>query len=316
MHLQLWELPHDLRTRVAAVIRERKPTLAEGIASAACRLSGSSREVWRDCAWALVAQFTATIRSGELDAWSSANDGLSRFSPPLRLREIVRSIHVAECAVLNALMRDESTGATSESWPLVAHAVRAAAFEIAAAFAGQDERNPDETGQQPTLMSPHVFRVALDQEVARANRHGHGLTALLFDIGKVTTANHERRADRVTERVGFLARRFFRNHDWVARHGATSIAALLPETALEQAAVLAGDFCEMVSQRLVLGDFENGAETRITINAAVAGAETMDGACDGGCILMALEAAVLRAKLEGGNRLARVEIEQIRRTSR
>ena len=61
--------------------------------------------------------------------------------------------------------------------------------------------------------------------------------------------------DRLLERMaGIFARRFFRTHDWVARHGGDGIAVLLPETTIDQAAVLASRFREMVQHRFALED--------------------------------------------------------------
>jgi GGDEF domain-containing protein len=310
MHLQLWEVPHDIRVAVSAAIRERKFVLAEGVASAAADLSGLGRELWRDCAAVLVAQFCTAIRSGELDVHGSSVRTLERFSASLPTRQIVRAIHAAECILLESLALDRALGAGSKTWPLVAHAIRSAAFEIAATFAGRDDR-PARGAPQPVLLPAHVFRVALGQEVARAQCHEHGLSVLLFDVDTPTTRDADRADDQLTSRVGALARRFFRSHDWVARHTDCSIAALLPETSLDHAAALGMNFCELVGQRLVLADFQTGEETRATISAAVAGADTVAEDCDPEFIITALESAVLRARLDGGNRMERVMLDEV-----
>jgi GGDEF domain-containing protein len=314
MHLQLWEVPHDIRVEVSGAIKERRFVLAEGIASAAADVSGLGRDLWRDCAALLVAHFSTAIRAGELDAHGSAVRALERFTASLPSRQIVRAIHAAECILLETLSLDGALGSGSKKWPLVAHAIRSAAFEIAATYAGRDDR-PARGTQPPVLLPPHVFRIALGQEVARAHRHDHGLSVLLFDVD-THAAMDERGDEHLTGRVGALARRFFRSHDWIARHNDCSIAAMLPETPIDQAAELGLNFCEMVGQRLVLADFQTGAETRATISAAVAGAETVAEDCDPEIIISALESAVLRARLEGGNRFERVALEEIWRTSR
>ena len=312
MHLQLWEVPHDIRVAVSAAIRERKFVLAEGIASAAADVSGLSRELWRDCGGVLAAQFATAIRSGELDAYGSSVRALERVAASLPTRQIVRAIHAAECILLESLSIDRAIGAGSKKWPLVAHAVRSAAFEIAATVAGRDDRPPRDSSL-PVLLPAHVFRVALGQEVARAHRHEHGLAVLLFGVDTPTAPDLDRSDDQLTSRVGALARRFFRSHDWIARHTDSSIAAMLPQTPLDEAAELGMNFCEMVSQRLVLADFQTGAETRASISAAVAGADTVPQDYDPEFIITALESGVLRARLDGGNRMERVVLGDVSR---
>ena len=84
-----------------------------------------------------------------------------------------------------------------------------------------------------------MFELALAQEIERALRHQHALALLLFDIDDLSQINREHGwgvGDRLLERTGILARQFFRTHDWVARYGDDSIAVLLPETTLDQAA--------------------------------------------------------------------------------
>lgn len=315
MHLQLWEVPHDIRAGVSSAIKDRKFVLAEGIASAAADVSGLNRELWRDCAGVLVGHFSAVIRSGEVDGHGSMVRALERFTASLPTRQIVRAIHAAECILLETLSLDRLLGAGSRKWPLVAHAIRSAAFEIAATYAGRDDR-PAKGTPAPALLPPDVFRIALGQEVARASRHDHGLSVLLFDVDTNTAASIDGADDHLTGRVGALARRFFRPHDWIARHGDFSIAALLPQTPVDDAAELGMGFCDLVSQRLVLADFQTGAETRATISAAVAGADAVQDDCDPEFIMAALESAVIRARLDGGNRFERVLLEEVWRSTK
>lgn len=156
-----------------------------------------------------------------------------------------------------------------------------------------------------TLILPDVFLLALEQEISRANRHDHGLAVLLFELdhpGAVRAAHGEGCVDRLVERIGLIARRFFRAHDWVARHGPHSIVVLLPEASLDIGDVLAGRFIETIRQRLVLTDLETDVETRITMSAAVVGAETIRDGIDAADVMHELEGALARARLNGGSR--------------
>lgn len=104
------------------------------------------------------------------------------------------------------------------------------------------------------------------------------------------------------ERLGILARRFFRTHDWVARHDEDSIVVLLPGTSLDQAAVLATRFRNTVEQRLILEDEKPEARTPITVSASAVGAERMQTELDAAHVMAEAETAVARAKLDGGHR--------------
>src|SRR6476660_1147049 len=89
-----------------------------------------------------------------------------------------------------------------------------------------------------TLLNEQVFDLVLEQEAQRALRHHHGVSMILFDVDDLSEVNRAHgfgAGDRLLERLGVLARRFFRAHDWAARYGADSIAVLLPETTLDQA---------------------------------------------------------------------------------
>lgn len=311
MNGPIWQVSQDVRGEVAAAIRERDDTLVADLAAALTGGAGLDPHDWRACAGTLMRLFAESIDNGELDARQGAIHDLCHFSPPATVRQIIRSIHSAERYVLDELAIHESIGATSSAWPLVAHAVRTAAFEIAAAFAERDGGGPSVRDQLTTLMSPHVFRLALEQEIARANRHEHGMSVLLFDIDDLSGLNASLgygAGDRLLERLGILARRFFRNHDWVARLDEDAIAVLLPETTLDQAATLATRFREMVQQRIVLMDHKTDEERRVTVSAAAVGTDLMQVDIDAGYIVSELQAAVLRGKLNGGNRTERVAL--------
>jgi diguanylate cyclase (GGDEF)-like protein len=157
-----------------------------------------------------------------------------------------------------------------------------------------------------------VFLLALEQEIERALRHHHSISMVLFDIDDLAQINREQGwgvGDRVLERMGILARRFFRTHDWVARHGEDAIVVLLPETTLDQAAVLAARFRETVQQRLVQQDHKTETTTIVTVSAAAVGTELVHAEIDAASVIAEAEAAVLRARFYGGkNRIERVAL--------
>jgi diguanylate cyclase (GGDEF)-like protein/excisionase family DNA binding protein len=244
-----------------------------------------------------------------VDGRSGAIQELSRLSPPVTVRQLIRALHRAERIALDELALHEHLGATSESWPAVAHAVRGAMVEVAAVVAERHSAAGSLRDHLTTLVSPVVFEFALAQEALRAHRHAHGIAVILFDIDDLSELNRTHgygAGDRLLERLGILGRQFFRTHDWVARHGGDSIAVLLPETTLDQASALANRFRDMVQQRLVLVDHKTESTAHVTVSAAAVGTELVHAELDPVSILAEAEGAVTRAKMNGGNCLERV----------
>jgi diguanylate cyclase (GGDEF)-like protein/excisionase family DNA binding protein len=306
---------NDVRTRTSAIIRERQPALAGDLATAiSIEIDALDAESCRGFAELLVRLVAVSVESGALDAQSATVRDLAGYSPPLTTRHILDGVHGAERIVLDEVALDENIGATSEPWPVVTHALRRASLEILGAYAEQIAAREVPVVVRDgltTLIATPVFELALAQEVQRARRHKHALALLLFDVDELTEINrrHGRGVgDRVLERIGIQARRFFRTHDWVARYGDDGIAALLPETPLDDAAALAGRFREMVEQRLVLSDHKSDAHTTVTVSAAAAGTDLVQTDIDAGYVLTEAEAALMRAKLNGRNRVERVAL--------
>jgi diguanylate cyclase (GGDEF)-like protein/excisionase family DNA binding protein len=308
-------LAGDVRSRTSALIRERQDALAADVTSA---IAGAGAvldaQEWYGCAELLLRLFAASVDAGSLDAQSAAMRDLARYSPPLTTRQLLEAVHQTERIVLDEIALDDRLGATSEPWALVAHVIRRATLEILGAHAEQMAgREAPINVRDPltTLIASPVFDLALSQEIERALRHKHALALLLLDIDDLSQINREHGwgvGDRLLERMGILARRFFRMHDWVARHGTDSIAVLLPETTLDQASVLAMRFRETVQHRLVLQDHNTGTSKIVTVSAAAVGTDLVQSEIDAAYVMAETEAAVLRAKLNGRNRIERVAL--------
>jgi len=305
----------DVRTRTSAVIRERQDALSADVFGVVSRVSDAldARE-WRALAELLLRLFGASIDAGTLDPQSAAMRDLARYSPPLATRQLLDALHQAERVILDEVALDDRLGATSEPWPIVARAVRRATLEILGAHAEQIAgRDAPVAVRDPltTLVASPVFDLVLEQEIQRAIRHHHSFAMLLFDVDDLSQINREHGwgvGDRLLERMGIVARRFFRTHDWVARHDDDAIAVLLPETTLDQAAVLAARFNEMVQNRLVLQDHNTGATKTVTVSAAALGTDLVQAEVDAAYVLAEAKAAVIRAKFNGGNRIERVAL--------
>jgi diguanylate cyclase (GGDEF)-like protein len=307
----LRDLPRDVRHQIAEAIRQRGQGLTADLTAVLTGEPGLDWAGWHTCSHVLIDLFAAATDDGEIEDRRGGIQDLSRLSPPLTTRQIVRAVHFAELILLDELALHEQLGVTSEPWPVVAHAVRSAALEIIVAVTERAAGGPSLRDHLTTLISEHVFDLVLEQEVLRATRHRHGVAVILFDIDDLARVNRLHgygAGDRLLERLGILARRFFRTHDWVARHGDDSIAVLLPETTLDQAATLASRFRETVQQRLLLMDHKTETTTAVTVSAAAVGTDLVQSEIDRGHILAEAAAAVVRAKMNGGNRVERVAL--------
>jgi diguanylate cyclase (GGDEF)-like protein/excisionase family DNA binding protein len=308
---RLREVPRDVRERIANGIRQRAEGLTEDLAGSLSTEPGLDLAGWHGCSQTLIYLLVLAVEEGRVDNGRGGIQELSSLAPPLSLRQIIHAIHGAERVVLDELALDGEFGATSEPWPVVAHSIRSGALEVIAAVAERAGGRQSLRDQLTTLIAGHVFDLVLEQEALRAQRHKHGVAMILFDIDDLSHLNHAHgfgAGDRLLERLGILARRFFRTHDWVARHGDDSIAVLLPETTLDQAATLAARFCETVKQRLVLVDHKTEAITAVTVSAAAVGTDMVQAEIDPSYILAEAYAAVVRAKMNGGNRVERVAL--------
>ena len=305
----------DIRSRTSALIRERQEALTADVVSQLGNLDTTLEPgAQHGCAGLLLRLFAASVDAGSLDTQSAAMRDLARYCPPLTTRQLLDAIHQAERVILDEIALDDRLGATSEPWAVVAHAIRRATLEILGAHAEQvagSEVAISVRDALTTLITAPVFELALAQEIERALRHKHALALLLFDIDDLSQINREHGwgvGDRLLERMGILARRFFRMHDWVARCGDDAIAVLLPETTVDQADLLAVRFREMVKHRLVLQDHKTDMTKIVTVSAAAVGTDLVQSGVDSAYVLAEAEAAVLRAKLNGRNRIERVAL--------
>jgi diguanylate cyclase (GGDEF)-like protein/excisionase family DNA binding protein len=308
----LREVSGHLRGQIGAAIRQRGHGLADDLAEVLVADPVLSRAEWREWSQVLVNLLAAAVEEGPGEDRRAWMHDISPLSLPVTLRQIVGAVHRAERVVLEELALHDQLGATSEPWAAVGHAIRSGSLEVILAFVERGAGRASLRDPLTTLMMPEVFDLVLAQEARRALRHKHGVVMILFDVDDLTQFNRvhgEGAGDRLLERLGILARRFFRTHDWVARHGDDSIAVLLPETTLDQAATLANRFRQMVQQRLLLLDHKTEATTTVTVTAAAVGTDSVQQEIDPGYFLAEAMAAVVRAQMNGGNRVEHVALQ-------
>jgi len=308
----------EIRTQVARALRERRDLLAGDLASALrpALEDQLASDAVAGLAGLIIDLLTSTVETGPLDPRAGKIVDLQILIPePLRVRQLLESLYRAERTVLDELALDEHLGAMSEPWALVAELVRLGTLDLQIAVTERLITTPKVGGvldSLTTLVSRPAFDLAMAKEVDRAHRRGHPISLVLFDVDQLSAVNRELgygAGDRLLERLGILARRFFRNDDWLGRHGEDSIVALLPETTLDDAAALAHRFRSTVRQRMILVDHRTDARVPVSVSAAVVGADRLLSHIDPNTLVAEAEAAPFRAKLNGPNQIEHVALQ-------
>jgi len=258
----------------------------------------------------------ASTREARVETRSVDAAELRRIAREKRvpIAQLFGLVYLLERAVLDELALDESFGANSEPWPVIAQVVRRASFDLLAGFAeGLAEESGDEAlvDRLTTLHTRAVLLAVLEKEIQRSERFGHPFALIVFDVDHFAAINAKHGygvGDRVLERIGIIMRNYFREQDWVSRSAGDRFGVLLPETHAEHAEQLAERVRETVQERLSLRDHRSDEPVVVTVSAAVVIAEAVDANVRAEHLLKEAEQAVHRAKHGGRNRVERVEI--------
>ncbi len=233
----------------------------------------------------------------------------------LPVQRLLNFVYLMERSVLDELALDVEIGATSVRWLIVSQAVRKASFDLMGAYfdrAQHESTSPTITDKLTTLYSRAMMDVVLSTEVQRAERFSFPMALIVFDVDKLAEINRQHGygvGDRVLERLGILIRKFFRQNDWVFRHGEDSIAVLLCQVAADDAFFLASRVVAMVEQRLGFKDHDTDDRVRVTVSAAaITGQGSIGEPFDAERLLLEADASLKRAKALGRNRVERTTI--------
>ena len=228
----------------------------------------------------------------------------------LPMQRLFSFVYLMERTVLDEIALDAGIGATSEPWPQVAQIIRRGSFDLLAAYC---ERSQQESTASPisdkltTLYSRAMMDIVLSSEVQRAERFSFPIALAVFDVDRLSELNQNYGygvGDRLLERLGILIRKFFRQNDWVFRHGEDSIAVLLCQVGAEDAFFLSSRVVAMVEQRLGFKDHNTDDRVRVTVSAAlITGQGSLGEPFDAERLLLEADAAMKRAKSLGRNRV-------------
>jgi diguanylate cyclase (GGDEF)-like protein len=256
------------------------------------------------------------VETGEVDPRSSAIAELRTFAEEhgVDIRHLFGLVYLLERTALDEAALDETLGATSEQWPAVAQLVRHASFDCLAALTERVAQESTRSIFDPltTVFTRWVLDSALEKEIRRAERFGHPFALVLLDVDHLSDLNLAHGygfGDRILERIGIVMGNFFREHDWVARHGEDTFAVVLPETGPDNAEFLAEQVRKTVEERLALQDHRTQASVPVTVSVAVLIAESVDSSVNARQVLLQAEQAVGRAKEAGRNRVERIEMK-------
>jgi diguanylate cyclase (GGDEF)-like protein len=308
----------DLRQRIAVAIQERAAVLVWDTV-AIFPFSGAEflePEYCNRIGEVVVELLTIGVRDGKIDPRGSGVAALHRIALERNLTagRLFTFVYLLERSALDELAVNDTLGATSEPWPLVAQTVRRASFELVAAYTERTQLEPSEAAiidKLTTLYTRPLFDAVLGKELERANRYGSPMSLILFDVDRLSTINQEHGygvGDKILERLGILIRQYFRQHDWVARYSEDSFVVLLSRTDAEPATELAERVRATVEGRLELTDHRTDRPVRVTLSAAVINVAVRAGApIDPERLLADAESALERAKQQGRNRVVRVD---------
>ncbi|HEX4347197.1 MAG TPA: GGDEF domain-containing protein [Vicinamibacterales bacterium] len=305
---------NGLRRRVSGIILSRVDLIAADAAAIFPFGAGDTLDAayCLRIARALVTMLGQAVRDGHLDPRGSLPAGLHRtvLERTLTAETLFAFAYLAERTAIDELALDQSIGATTEPWPMVAQIVRRASFDLLGAYSEHAQSEPSVasvTDRLTTLYSRPVFDAALGKAIDRAGRFGDAISIILFDVDRLSDINNEYGygvGDRVLERMGILIKGFFRQHDWIARYSEDAIAVILSRTVAEDAMGLAARVCATVAERLEFLDHRTEKPVKITLSAGVVNiAAKIGDVLDAERIMSNVEMALARAKTLGRSRV-------------
>ena len=311
-------IQEDLRSRTASQLLKRLDQIAADTIGV-FRFSGTDSldaDYCRRVSHHLVHLMAFAVRDGHVDPRGGFLGDLHRILLERRLptERLFTLVYLTERTALDELALDDRLGATSEPWPLVAQLVRRASFDLLGAYIERTQLEPGcaaITDKLTTLYTRPLFDAVLAKEVLRAGRFGYPTSLILFDVDRLSAINQEHGygvGDKILEQLGILIRKYFRQHDWVARHSDDSVAVLLPRTDAANASELAERVRYTVEKRLQFVDHKTDRPVPVTLTAAVVNLNIEIGdMVDAERFLAEAETGVMHAKQQGRNRVVRID---------
>ncbi|MHC5109926.1 MAG: diguanylate cyclase [Planctomycetota bacterium] len=157
------------------------------------------------------------------------------------------------------------------------------------------------TDSLTSLLNRGAWNEAIELEHERSTRHGHPYSVIIADIDHFKSLNDtqgHQAGDEVLAQVASCIAECCRRIDMVGRYGGEEFVALLPETDLGGAELLAGRIRERI-YHLNIPHKASSVADRVTISAGVACA----GSGSWESVIRVADEALYRAKASGRNRV-------------
>lgn len=160
------------------------------------------------------------------------------------------------------------------------------------------------TGVQNRRYFEHRYQA----EVSQARRYRHALACMFLDIDKFKHINDSyghQTGDQVLKSVANVIKAQLRVGDTIARYGGEEFVALLPQTGLHHARLIA----ERIRQQVAEEDFQDasGQSIRVTISIGLSMLSAKDSSAENSQLaerlIAAADRALYQAKNEGRNRV-------------
>lgn len=147
------------------------------------------------------------------------------------------------------------------------------------------------------VLSRRAILEALDEEVERANRHGHALTCLMLDLDRFKRINDthgHQFGDKALRRIAQVVAGLCRTNDHLGRYGGEEFLMILPETRIDGAT----RFAERIRVAVAETSLDR-QEEHVTLSIGVS--EWLDDESSSNTLIAAADRALLEAKAAGRN---------------
>lgn len=152
------------------------------------------------------------------------------------------------------------------------------------------------------VLNRREFTALAEQEALRSRRYGRPLSIMIMDIDhfkKLNDTYGHAAGDKALQRFSSICCNALRNIDVFGRWGGEEFVALLPETTVEQAEVIAERLRRLVSENVLTYE-----EHKISLTVSIGLAQYRDGESGIEEPLARADAAVYDAKKAGRNRVS------------
>lgn len=146
------------------------------------------------------------------------------------------------------------------------------------------------------------FDLRMDEEMEQAKRYGRDFSLMLFDIDhfkKFNDTHGHQTGDMVLQQFSQLLRDNTRKSDICCRYGGEEMAVILPESRLDESAILANKLCDIIRNH----PFEGMAGGKLTVTTSIGVTQYHEDFETPAEMIKAVDDVLYKAKELGRNRV-------------